>query len=91
MQKVIPQIKEQWVVVKTSAEPHLKTIRTKTTEVYETSKNALAPHVSKVQEVVDPYFQVFILNIIIAFGNILFKLRVIFVLTGSKKAQQAIY
>ncbi|POO03897.1 myosin heavy chain-like protein [Trema orientale] len=55
--KVIPSIKEQWLVIRTSAEPHLQSISTKTIEVYETSKSTLAPHVSKVQEFVDPYFQ----------------------------------
>ncbi|KAF3446468.1 hypothetical protein FNV43_RR11647 [Rhamnella rubrinervis] len=55
--KWIPSIKEQWLVVKTSAEPHLQMLTTKTIEVYESSKSALAPHVVKVQEVVDPYFQ----------------------------------
>ena len=47
-------------MVRTSAEPHLETLKTKTIEAYETSKSALAPHVSRVQEIVDPYFQVFI-------------------------------
>lgn len=58
LQKWIPSIKEQWLVVKTSAEPHLQSVTAKTIEVYESSKSALAPHVVKVQEVVDPYFQV---------------------------------
>ena len=60
-QKVIPSIKEQWLVIRTSAEPHLQSISTKTIEVYEVSKSTLAPHVLKVQEFVDPYFQVCIL------------------------------
>ncbi|KAL5558781.1 hypothetical protein UlMin_034992 [Ulmus minor] len=55
--KWIPTIKEQCAVLKSSVEPHLKSISTKTVEIYETSKTALAPHVLKVQEVVDPYFQ----------------------------------
>ncbi|KAH7524229.1 structural maintenance of chromosomes protein 2-1 [Ziziphus jujuba] len=55
--KWIPSIKEQWLVVKTSAEPHLQSVTTKTIEIYESSKSAIAPHVVKVQEVVDPYFQ----------------------------------
>lgn len=58
LQKWIPSIKEQWLVVKTSAEPHLQSVTTKTIEIYESSKSAIAPHVVKVQEVVDPYFQV---------------------------------
>ncbi|CAB4297097.1 unnamed protein product [Prunus armeniaca] len=55
--KWIPAIKEQWVVVKESVEPHVKSLSTKTVEVYEMSKSTLAPHVLKAQEVVDPYFQ----------------------------------
>ncbi|XP_034198662.1 uncharacterized protein LOC117614085 isoform X1 [Prunus dulcis] len=55
--KWIPAIKEQWLVVKESVEPHVKSLSKKTVEVYETSKSTLAPHVLKAQEVVDPYFQ----------------------------------
>ncbi|XP_070669341.1 uncharacterized protein [Malus domestica] len=55
--KWIPAIKEQWEVVKDTVEPHVKSLSTKTFEVYEVSKTTLAPHVIKAQEVVDPYFQ----------------------------------
>jgi hypothetical protein len=55
--KVIPSIKEQWLVIRSSAEPHLQLLSSKTIEVYEISKSTLAPHVLKAQEFVDPYFQ----------------------------------
>ncbi|KAM1507544.1 hypothetical protein TB2_016610 [Malus domestica] len=54
--KWILAIKEQWVVVKDTVELHVKSLCTKTIEVYEVSKTTLAPHVIKAQ-VVDPYFQ----------------------------------
>ena len=93
VQKVIPSIKEQWLVVKTSAEPHLQSLSAKTIEVFETSKTALAPHVLKVQEIVDPYFQVFILNI---FYYLLFVLLTVNIqsksmVTGSKTIQQTVH
>ncbi|KAM2273824.1 hypothetical protein ACFX1S_043705 [Malus domestica] len=55
--KWVPAIKEQWMVVKDTVEPHVKSLSAKTIEVYEVSKTTLAPHVLKAQEVVDPYFQ----------------------------------
>ncbi|KAL1291224.1 hypothetical protein HN51_059780 [Arachis hypogaea] len=55
--KWIPAVKEHWSVVKTNAEPHVQLFTTKTTEIYEASKNAIAPHASKAKEFVDPYYQ----------------------------------
>ncbi|XP_061339316.1 uncharacterized protein LOC133286000 [Gastrolobium bilobum] len=55
--KLIPAVKEQWSTVKTNAEPHMQLLSTKTVEVYEASKNAIAPHLSKAKEFVDPYYQ----------------------------------
>ncbi|KAF5743403.1 Myosin heavy chain-related [Tripterygium wilfordii] len=55
--KWIPATKEQFLVMKTQVEPHVQSITTKTIEVYEVSKAAITPHVVRVQEVVDPYFQ----------------------------------
>ncbi|TKY74605.1 Laminin subunit beta-1 [Spatholobus suberectus] len=55
--KWIPTVKEQWSVVKTNAEPHVELLTTKTVEVYEASKNAIAPHLSKAKEFVDTYYQ----------------------------------
>ncbi|XP_027332292.1 uncharacterized protein LOC113847399 isoform X2 [Abrus precatorius] len=55
--KWIPAVKEQWLVAKRSAEPQLQFFTAKTVEVYEASKNAIAPHLNKAQEFVDPYYQ----------------------------------
>jgi hypothetical protein len=60
LKKWIPTIKDQWVVVKTNVEPHVQSVTKKSIEVYETSKSAVTPHVVRVQELVDPYFQVYI-------------------------------
>lgn len=58
MKKWVPAIKEQWVVIATNVEPHVQTLTTKTVEIYEVSKNAVTPHIIKVQELANPYFQV---------------------------------
>ncbi|XVE97224.1 hypothetical protein REPUB_Repub03eG0002600 [Reevesia pubescens] len=55
--KWIPAMKDQWLVITTYSEPHVKTLTAKTVEVYEVSKTAITPHFIKVQEIVDPYFQ----------------------------------
>lgn len=58
MKKWVPAIKEQWVVIASNVEPHVQTLTTKAIEIYEASKDAVTPHVVKVVELVDPYFQV---------------------------------
>ncbi|XP_050263635.1 uncharacterized protein LOC126707933 isoform X2 [Quercus robur] len=55
--KWIPTLKEQWVVAKTNAEPHVQSLSKKTIEVFEASKSAVTPHVVRVLEFIDPYFQ----------------------------------
>ncbi|KAG7965882.1 hypothetical protein I3843_08G022700 [Carya illinoinensis] len=55
--KWIPIIKEQWVVLKTNAEPHVQSLTKKSIEVYEASKTTITPHLARAQEFVDPYFQ----------------------------------
>lgn len=55
--KWIPAIKDQWLEITTYLEPHVQLLCTKTVEAYEASKNAITPHVIKVQEFGDPYFQ----------------------------------
>ncbi|XVF35765.1 hypothetical protein REPUB_Repub18cG0174200 [Reevesia pubescens] len=56
--KWVPAMKDLWLVVTKYAEPHVQMLAAKTVEVYEVSKTAITPHIIKVQEIVDPYFQV---------------------------------
>ncbi|XP_042038833.1 uncharacterized protein LOC121784695 isoform X6 [Salvia splendens] len=56
-QKLVPSIKEKWVVIATNIEPHVHTLTTKTVEIYEASKEAVSPHIVKVQELANPYYQ----------------------------------
>lgn len=58
MKKWIPAIKEQWMIILTHAEPYMRTVSTKTVEVYEASKTTIGVHIVKVQELSDPYYQV---------------------------------
>lgn len=58
VKKWIPAIREQWITLKTSAEPHVHMLTTKTLEIYEVSKNTVTPRIIQVQEIADPYFQV---------------------------------
>ncbi|KAL2544496.1 DNA repair ATPase-related [Forsythia ovata] len=55
--KWVPAIKEQWITVKTNAEPRVQMLTTKTLEIYEVSKNTVTPHIIRVQELVYPHFQ----------------------------------
>nr|GLL49941.1 myosin-1B-like [Ipomoea trifida] len=55
--KWVPTVKEQWLIATTNVEPHLHSLKTKTLEIYASSKDAVTPHVLKVQEIADPYFQ----------------------------------
>ncbi|XP_073050996.1 uncharacterized protein [Primulina eburnea] len=57
--KWVPSVKEQWVVISTNVEPHFKSITEKSIEIYEASRVAVTPHVIKVQELMNPYFQEF--------------------------------
>ncbi|CAL9233800.1 unnamed protein product [Arabidopsis halleri] len=52
--KYIPAMKE---TVKTHVEPHVQTLSTKAKEAYHASKSAVTPHIVKIQEHVDPYYQ----------------------------------
>lgn len=61
MKKWIPAVKEQWSTVKMSAEPHVQLLTTKTVEVYKASKDLVTPHINMIQEVVDPYYQVYVM------------------------------
>ncbi|KAK6944597.1 hypothetical protein RJ641_025699 [Dillenia turbinata] len=53
----IPLLKEKWMAFKTQMEPHVQSVSTKTVELYHTSKSAITPHVTRIQEVADPYYQ----------------------------------
>ncbi|KAK4277049.1 hypothetical protein QN277_015104 [Acacia crassicarpa] len=64
--KWVPAAKEQWSVVKTSAEPHVQLLTAKTVEVYKEAKKfikpyiddvavAAKPHVDKVHVALKPY------------------------------------
>ncbi|XP_052209501.1 uncharacterized protein LOC127812938 [Diospyros lotus] len=55
--KWFPAVKKQWLTFSSSVEPHVQSLTTKASEVYKTSKDAVTPHVMKVQELIDPYFQ----------------------------------
>jgi len=58
LKKWVPAVKEQWSVVKTSAEPHVQLLTTKTVEGYEATKKTISPHLSNAKEFVYPYYQV---------------------------------
>ncbi|KAL8161204.1 hypothetical protein V2J09_012693 [Rumex salicifolius] len=53
----LPAIQEQWILIVEYLEPHIKLVSTKTVETYEASKTAVKPHLIKVQELADPYYQ----------------------------------
>ncbi|KAI9106584.1 hypothetical protein K1719_022112 [Acacia pycnantha] len=55
--KWVPAAKEQWSVLKTSAEPHVQLLTAKTVEVYKVTKDAVTPHFNRLQEFIDPYYQ----------------------------------
>ncbi|GAB2286379.1 hypothetical protein Dimus_020795 [Dionaea muscipula] len=55
--KWVPATKEQWVIVKEYVVPHIQSLNTRTSEMYESSKHAIKPHIVKIQEVADPYYQ----------------------------------
>lgn len=57
MKKWVP-VKEKLVVLKKNTEPYVQKVSSKSVEVYEASWDAVKPHVAKVKEFADPYFQV---------------------------------
>ncbi|KAL9226926.1 hypothetical protein vseg_002683 [Gypsophila vaccaria] len=57
--KLVPAVKEQWVIVTEYVEPHVQLLTAKTAEAFESSKTAVKPHIIRVQELADPYYQDF--------------------------------
>ncbi|XP_057985510.1 uncharacterized protein LOC110643184 isoform X2 [Hevea brasiliensis] len=55
--KWIPAVKEQWLLITAHVEPHVQSLTAKIIEAYEASKTTITPHIIRVQEFVDPYFQ----------------------------------
>lgn len=58
-------MKDQWVGFVTQIRPHVESLTSKTIELYHASKDSIQPHVVKIQEVVDPHFQVCLSEILI--------------------------
>uniref|UniRef100_A0A804LMZ5 Uncharacterized protein n=1 Tax=Zea mays TaxID=4577 RepID=A0A804LMZ5_MAIZE len=54
--KWIP-VKEKLVVLKKNAEPYVQKVSTRSVEFYESSRDAVTPHVVKVKEFAHPYYQ----------------------------------
>jgi hypothetical protein len=57
LKKWIP-VKEKLVVLKKNAEPYVQKVSTRSVEFYESSRDAVTPHVVKVKEFAHPYYQV---------------------------------
>ncbi|KAF5177614.1 Myosin heavy chain-related, partial [Thalictrum thalictroides] len=55
--RLVPAVKEHWVAFTTYIEPHVQSLSAKGAELYESSKSTLTPHVIRVQELADPYYQ----------------------------------
>ncbi|XP_021729265.1 227 kDa spindle- and centromere-associated protein-like isoform X1 [Chenopodium quinoa] len=55
--KWVPFVKEQWVMATEFVEPHIQTLTAKSAEAFEASKNSVKPHITKAQELADPYYQ----------------------------------
>ncbi|XP_047328399.1 uncharacterized protein LOC124931867 [Impatiens glandulifera] len=53
----IPAAKEQWIVIVKTVKPRVHSLKTKTFEIYETTKTTVTPHIIKAQEIVDPYYK----------------------------------
>lgn len=58
-------MKDKWLSSVTQIRPHVESLTAKTIEVYHASKDSIQPHVVKVQEMVDPHFQVCLSEIVI--------------------------
>jgi hypothetical protein len=85
MKKWVPAIKEQWVVITTQVKPHVQSLTAKTVQIYEASKTTVTPHIIRVQEIADPYFQVCVLLYcpLLYIYHIIFHLICLNLITGS--------
>ncbi|KAK9683942.1 hypothetical protein RND81_10G176700 [Saponaria officinalis] len=55
--KLVPAMKEQWITVTEYVEPHVQSLTAKTANAFESSKAAVKPHIIRVQNLADPYYQ----------------------------------
>ncbi|CAM8969518.1 unnamed protein product [Rhodiola kirilowii] len=55
--KWVPAIKEYWLLIVAHIEPHVKAVKAKSNEAFEASKKAVTPHIIKLHEYMDPYYQ----------------------------------
>ncbi|KAJ3676846.1 hypothetical protein LUZ60_002570 [Juncus effusus] len=55
--KLVPIMKEKYVLVKTNMEPYVELLLNKLIKFYEASKSAIKPHLAKIQEISHPYVQ----------------------------------
>lgn len=60
LKKWIPAMKERSVEFAHDAGPHLQKLKTKTINLYHTSKTFVEPHIVKAQEVIQPYVEVYL-------------------------------
>jgi hypothetical protein len=56
LKKWVP-VKEKLVVLKKNAEPYIQKVSTRSVELYESSWDAVTPHVVKAKEFAHPYYQ----------------------------------
>ncbi|KAL9659340.1 hypothetical protein QQ045_024145 [Rhodiola kirilowii] len=55
--KWVPAVKEHWLLIVAHVEPHVKSVKIKSFEAFEISKKAVTPHIIKLHEHMDPYYQ----------------------------------
>uniref|UniRef100_A0A7N0TLA8 Uncharacterized protein n=1 Tax=Kalanchoe fedtschenkoi TaxID=63787 RepID=A0A7N0TLA8_KALFE len=55
--KWVPAIKEYWLLIVAHVEPHVKLVKAKSIEAFEASKKVVTPHIIKLHEHLDPYYQ----------------------------------
>ncbi|XP_073002172.1 uncharacterized protein [Typha latifolia] len=53
----IPALKDHWIMFTTSCEPYVLMASNRTAEAYAICRSTIKPHIVKVKELADPYFQ----------------------------------